>query len=126
MGRKEAVVAQPISLTWLCMDRVERTGPRQVPSVPYRILEWYPSLPSYKGQRSALVENRHVGLWGIYEFGITLTVRPSTARFNNARRRLQIQYIQYDARFRGSVPLAIFVSLLDEVIGCFLSTLRAL
>jgi hypothetical protein len=34
------------------------------------------SVPSHKGQRSASVENRHVGLWGMYgRFGTTLSVR---------------------------------------------------
>jgi hypothetical protein len=66
MIRKEAVVAQAMSLTWLCMDRVEGTGPRQSPRtlmchIGYSRLG---SVPSYKGQLSASVENWHVGLWG--------------------------------------------------------------
>jgi hypothetical protein len=51
-------------------------------------------------------------------YGLAPQVRSLRARFNA---RLQIRH---DARFRGSVPLAIFVSLLDKVIVRFLSTLR--
>lgn len=61
MGRKEAVVAQPISLTWLCMDRVERT--RQIPSVPYctyRILDWY-LCPLTRVSAQLWLKN---GMWG--------------------------------------------------------------
>lgn len=73
------------------------------------------SVPSHKGQRSASVENRHAGLWGMYgRFGTTPSVRPGTPgstikgtiqrQISNIRDTIWCQI----PRIR---PLAIFVSL---------------
>ena len=67
MKRKEAVVAQAMSHmavhAWI---ELEGTGPRQSPRtvVCHTGDSTLGSVPSHKGQRSASVENRYVGLWG--------------------------------------------------------------
>ena len=119
MERKEAVVAQPISLTWLCMDRVERT--RQIPSVPYctyRILDWY-LCPLTRVSAQLWLKN---GMWGCG--GFMSWHQAYCTAVKGTFQPPDYKYIRHYAKFRGSVPLAIFVSLLDKAIGRFLSPLR--